>query len=729
MNFAFEVSTSILQTGSIALAISFLVLILKLYIKFTACNSVAKDLVCGMYVDENKTPFKITRRGTTYYFCSSGCLESFIAPLKEIRNLKILTFLAISFGIIILFLEIINFSNWILLILATVVQFYPGLVFYKGMIDAIKARQANMDTLIAIGTSAAWIYSLIFVLQSSNLIPKIIEANMGYFLESTLIIGFVLLGRTLERIMKHRAAEALESLLELQPSRARLLKEGKELEVNVDELNAGDIILVKPGEKIPSDGIVIDGYSYVDQSAITGESIPVEKKAGDEVIGGTMNKTGFLKIKVTKVGAETLISQVIKTVEDAILSRTPIQRLADRIASFFVPIVVLIAILSFAFWYLAWNLPLAISLSILISVLIIACPCALGIATPAALLIATSKGAKQGILIKGGEYLEKIHKANVVIFDKTGTLTYGKPKISDIIIFSKNDESSILSLVASLERLSNHPLAQVIVDEAIKRKLELSELDHFEEIAGEGVKGRIKDMEIYFGNERIIKRLGIELDERKKKIIEDLENQGKTLSYLVLNNQIIAIFAFSDTIREEARSAIEELKKMNIEVAMITGDNERVANAVAKELGIDKFFANVMPVQKADIVKSLKNEGKVVIMVGDGINDAPALAVADVGIAIGSGTDIAKETGGIILLKNSILDVVKAIKLSKKTYSKIKQNLFWAFFYNIILIPIAAGLLYPIAGILLNPIFAAIAMAFSSISVVSNSSLLLKYKI
>lgn len=689
----------------------------------------AKDLVCGMYVDEDKTPFKLTLRGTTYYFCSSGCLESFIAPLKEIRNLKILTSIAISFGIMILFLEFFHFSNWVLLALATIVQFYPGLVFYKGMIDAIKAKQANMDTLIAIGTSAAWIYSLIFVLQSYNLIPRIIEADMGYFLESTLIIGFVLLGRTLERMMKHRATEALESLLELQPSKARLLKDGKEFEVNVDELKEGDIILVKPGEKIPSDGVVIDGFSYVDQSMITGESIPVEKKAGDEVIGGTINKTGILKIKITKVGAETLISQVIKTVEEAILSRTPIQRLADKIASFFVPIVVLIAIFSFVFWYLIWNLPLAISLSILISVLIIACPCALGIATPAALLIAASKGAKQGILIKGGEYLEKIHKANVVVFDKTGTLTYGKPKISDIVMFSKHDENSILSLVASLEKLSTHPLAQVIVNEANKRKLELFELEYFEEIAGEGVKGRIKELEIYFGNEKIIKRLGIELDERKKKITVDLENQGKTLSYLILNNQIVALFAFSDTIREEARHAINELKKLNIEVVMLTGDNERVANAVAKELGIKKFFANVMPVQKAEIVKGLKNEGKVVIMVGDGINDAPALAIADVGIAIGSGTDIAKETGGIILLKNSVLDVVKAIKLSKKTYSKIKQNLFWAFFYNIILIPIAAGLLYPIAGILLNPIFAAIAMALSSISVVSNSSLLLRYKI
>jgi len=682
-----------------------------------------------MYVDESKTPFKYSKKGVTYYFCSSSCLESFLAPMKEIRKLKILTSTGIVIGASIAILELYNAPPLIFLILASIVQFYPGLEFYKGMIDAIKAKQANMDVLIALGTSAAWLYSLIHVLQLYGVIPEILKTTGGYFMESTLIIAFILLGRTIERVMKHRASEALESLMELQPSKARLLKNDQEIEVSLEDVKIGDIVLVKPGEKIPCDGIVVEGFSYVDQSAITGESIPVEKNKGDEVIGGTINKTGLLKIKVTRVGDETLMSQIIRSVEEAILSRTPIQRLADKVASIFVPLTVSIAILSFLFWYLAWNLPLSISLSILISVLIIACPCALGIATPAALLIATTKGAKQGILIKSGEYLEKIHKVNVVVFDKTGTITQGKPILSDIIIFSEYSRDQIMNLAGSVERYSSHPFAQIITEESKKLKLELWDVEEFEEIPGEGIRARIKDSIYYIGNERLLNKLGIILNSEHRNLVEKLESEGKTISYFIEGNRLIAIFTFKDLLREDSRRAIEELRKMGIETTMLTGDNERVAKAIAKELGINKYHANVLPVQKAEIVKKLREEGKIVAMVGDGINDAPALASADVGIVIGSGTDIAKETGGIILLKNSLMDVVKAIKLSKKTYSKIKQNLFWAFFYNTALIPIAAGLLYPISGIILNPILAAIAMALSSISVVSNSSLLLRYRI
>ncbi|HLI46469.1 MAG TPA: heavy metal translocating P-type ATPase [Geobacterales bacterium] len=687
----------------------------------------AKDIICGMYVDETKTPFKCTRKGVTYYFCSSSCLDSFLAPMKELRRLKILTAIGIGSGLLIAILEFYSVSPLFLLLIASIVQFYPGLEFYKGMIDAIKAKQANMDVLIALGTSAAWVYSLIYVLQSMSIIPEILKASGGYFMESTLIIGAILLGRTLERMMKHKASEALESLLELQPSKARVLRNDQELDVSLDELEIGDIVLVKPGEKIPCDGEVIEGYSFVDQSAITGESIPVEKKKGDEVLGGTINKTGVLKIKVTKVGDDTLMSQIIKSVEEAILSRTPIQRLADKIASVFVPVTISIAILSFIFWAFTWNLPFNLALTVLISVLIIACPCALGIATPAALLIATTKGAKQGILIKSGEYLERIHKANVIVLDKTGTITQGKPVLEDIVNFSNYPREQILKLAASLERFSSHPLAQQVVEEASRAKLSLLEVEKFEEIAGEGILGTIEGSTYYIGNERMLEKHRVKLNEAQKKIITELENKGKTISYFLNDSNLIAIFVFSDNLREDSKQAIAELKKMNIDLVMLTGDNERVASAIAKEVGIEKFYANVLPIQKAEIVKKLKEEGNVVVMVGDGINDAPALANADVGIAIGSGTDIAKETGGIILLKNSLLDVVKAIKLSRKAYSKIKQNLFWAFFYNTALIPVAAGILYPFAGIILNPILAAIAMAFSSISVVTNSSLLIRY--
>ncbi len=686
----------------------------------------AKDIVCGMYVDESKTPFKVKRGNTTYYFCSSSCLETFIHPLKEFRNLKIMTSLALAIGATVLILEyVFTYNPLILLILATIVQFGPGLEFYKGSIDAIKAKQANMDVLIALGTSAAWTFSLLYTLQTSSLIPTIIAATGAYFAESTLIIALILLGRTIERLMKHRAHDAIQSILELQPPMARVIRNDETIEVSADEVKVGEIVVVKPGEKIPLDGIIVEGSTYVDQSMVTGESIPVFKQKGDEVIGGTINKSGLIKVKVTKESSEGLLSQIVKIVEESILSRTPIQRLADRIASFFVPAVVLIAISSFLFWTLGWGLPLTVSLAILIAVLIIACPCALGIATPAALLVASGKGAKQGILIKGGEYLEKIHKTNVVVFDKTGTLTMNKPRLTDVISFHEKT----LEIAASIEKNSNHPLAQALVDEAFRRGIKFLEVNEFEEIPGEGVRAKISGKEYYLGNYRILERFKVTLDRKQVELIDELENEGKTLSYLVENGKLIAIFAFSDVIREEAKRVIEELKKMKIEVVILTGDNEKVAKAVARNLGVDKYIANVLPTEKAKVIEDIKRQGKTVIMVGDGINDAPAMSVADVGIAIGSGTDVAKQAGGIILVKNNLEDVIKAIKLSKKTYSKIKQNLFWAFFYNVALIPVAAGILYPFFGLLLSPILAALAMALSSITVVSNSILLTRYKL
>lgn len=707
----------------------------------------AKDIVCGMYVDETKTPFNAVRRGTTYYFCSQNCLDTFLKPEVEFRHLKRMTAFALVFGSVTAFFEylyplLIGAKDWnvlifgllpnyvLLFLLATPVQFIPGWRFYKGTRDAIRARQANMDSLIAVGTTAAWTYSTLIAFFR-GFFPAILVTTGPevYFTETGLIIGFILLGKAMEHIVKGKASEAVRKLLDLQPRMAKRVKGGVEEEIPVEKVEVNDILVIRPGERIPVDGVVTDGYSSVDQSVVTGESIPIEKKVGDDVIGATINKTGMLQIKTTKVGADTTLSQIVKLVEEAIVSRAPIQRLADTISSYFVPLVVAVAMIGFAFWYWIGGLPFALAFIILISVLIVACPCALGIATPAAIMIGAGKGAQNGILIKNGEYLEKAHKLQSVVFDKTGTLTVGAPSLTDIVAFPGFKEEDVLVQAAVAEVGSEHPLGEAIVRGAHDRGLTVANPESFSAIPGYGVKATYKGQQILLGNRRLMQDNGLRVEQIEPKL-QSLEEEGKTAMLVAVDNQLGGIVAVADTLKETAGQAVKKLQQMGIEVTMLTGDNKRTANAIASKLGIDRVLAEVLPGDKAKVIENLRSEGKIVAMVGDGVNDAPALAASDVGIAIGSGTDIAKETGGIVLIKDDVRDVATAIQLSKKTVQKIKQNLFWAFFYNIILIPVAAGAFIPIFGrsAILNPIFAAIAMAASSITVTMNSMLLNRWR-
>ena len=696
----------------------------------------AKDVICGMYVDEGKAIFKTEQDGMKYYFCSSNCLDAFLKPQKEIKNLKYLTIFSLVLGILTLIFEYFYKINWFgipnyiwLFFLATPVQFIAGWRFYKGTFDAIKTRQANMDSLIAIGTSAAWIYSTIIAFQGilwPRIFPKISGTEV-YFTESGLIIGFILLGKYLEHLVKGKASQSIRKLIDLQPKLATVIKNGKELQIPVEQVKVNDMFVVKPGEKIAVDGVIIEGYSSVDQSMITGESIPAGKKVGDEVIGATINKSGLLKVKATKVGEAATLSQIVKMVQESIASRAPMQRLADLVSSYFVPAVILISILSFLFWYFIVNLEFPIAMKIMISVLIIACPCALGIATPSAIMIGAGKGAQNGILVKSGEYLEKTYKINSIIFDKTGTLTKGEPSVTDIVVLdSKYVENDVIKFAAIAEKGSEHPLAQAVLNKSKKMKIKIPEANSYQTISGKGIKAVYKNKSILVGNRMFMSDNKIEIENLEEKI-QKVENDGKTAVIVSYGRKIIGLIAISDTLKEFSKEAVAELKQMGKEVWMITGDNERTAKAIAEQIGVDNVMAKVLPQDKAKKVKELQKNGKIVAAVGDGINDAPMLAQADVGIAVGAGTDIAKETGGIVLIKNDLRDVVTAIDLSKKTVSKMKQNLFWAFFYNVALIPVAAGLLYPF-GILLNPIFAAIAMASSSMTVVGNAMLLNRYK-
>ena len=702
----------------------------------------AKDIICGMYVDENKAPYKAERRGTTYYFCSENCYNQFIAPEKEFSRLKALTAFSLVLGGITATFEYgvpallrvpsdfvwLGLPNYVWLFLfATPVQFIGGWRFYKGTLDAVKAREANMDSLIAIGTSAAWVYSTLITFFRW-IFPTTVTFGGPevYFTETGLIIGFIMLGKTMEHIVKGKASEAIRKLLDLQPKLATVVKDGVENQVPVEQVQVDDVVMVRPGEKIPVDGVVVEGYSSVDQSVVTGESIPVDKRVGDEVIGATINKAGLLRVRATKVGSDSALSQIVKMVEEAIVSQAPIQRMADRISSFFVPVVVTIAVGSFLFWYLGWGLPFALAFIVLVSVLIVACPCALGIATPAAIMIGASKGAQNGILIKNGEYLEKAHKLTTVVFDKTGTLTKGEPSLTDVVGFN-SEENIVLQLAATAEVGSEHPLGEAIVRGATERGLSIGNPEGFEAMAGQGVKASVGGAAVLLGNRKLMEVNGISTTFAEEKM-KALEEDGKTAMLVAVDGRLKGVVAVADTIKENAPSAIRQLQSMGIEVVMLTGDNRRTADAIARKLGITKVLAEVIPGDKAKVVGELRGEGKVVAMVGDGVNDAPALAASDVGIAIGSGTDIAKEAGGVVLMKSDVNDVAKAIILSKKVVRKIKENLFWAFAYNVVLIPIAAGVLYPPFGLLLNPIFAAIAMAASSVTVTMNSMLLNRWR-
>jgi len=639
----------------------------------------------------------------------------------EINKLKKLFFTSLIFsvpafiiGMVLMSLNIeIPYRNYILFLLATPVQFWIGAGIYKSAFGALLNKSANMDTLIAIGTSAAYFYSVYVAFFN--------PIGDQYFEAAAILITFVMLGRYLEAISKGKTSEAIKKLMHLSPKLATVIKKGKETKIPVDNVAVGDIIIVKPGEQIPVDGIIIEGESSVDESMITGESMPVDKKKGSNVTGATINKQGSFKFKSTKIGANTTLSKIIKLIEDAQGKKAPIQRFADMISAYFVPAVIGIAILAFLTWYFIVGKDFSFSLIIAVSVLVIACPCALGLATPTAIMVGTGKGAEKGILIKGGDALETAHQLYAVIFDKTGTLTQGKPEVTDIVPYGSTDEKELLKLAASIEQKSEHPLAQSIVDKAKEQKIKLNKITKFKAILGHGVEGIIKNKKVIVGKPEYIKKK-INLGELGSKI-ENLEASGKTVVVVTSQNKIKGALAIADTIREDSIEAVKSLQDSKIFVYMITGDNKRTANAIAKQLGINHIIAEVLPQDKANEVKKLQKKGKVA-MVGDGINDAPALAQADIGIAIGSGTDVAMETGNIVLMNNKTTDVVKAIQLSKMTIKKIKQNMFWALFYNSLGIPIAAGLLYPFTGWLLSPIIAGGAMALSSVSVVLNTLLM-----
>jgi len=633
---------------------------------------VAKDPICGMYVDETSTNLKTIVRGRTYYFCAESCLETFIAPEKELRKLN---------------------------------------------------RSANMDVLIALGTTTAWTYSMA-VTFAGSLIPEAQRAI--YFDASALIVALILLGKFFEEIARGKASDAIRKLMDLQPTTASVLRGGTEVEIPVEHVTVNEIVIVRPGEKIPIDGIVMSGQSSVDESMVTGESMPVEKEPGNEVIGATVNKEGRLKIKASKVGADSMLSQIISLVEDAQMSRTPIQKLADKVASYFVPIVIIVAILSFSIWYFILSETFPFAISTLVAVLIIACPCALGLATPIAIVVGTGKGAENGLLIKGGEYLERSKKLTTIVFDKTGTLTKGEPSVTDILSISSQDVNEVLRLAATAEKGSEHPIGKAIITKAEEKGLKLSEPTNFEAIPGHGIKATIDGHDVILGNRALLGLSKIK-SEKLEGSLSKLEADGKTTMILAVDGELSGLVAVADTLKENSAVAIKTLSKMGMKVYMLTGDNTRTAQSIGRQLGLDKVIAEVLPSEKAQKIKELQQKGEVVAMVGDGINDAPALAQADVGIAVGSGTDIAMEAGGIVLIKDDIRDVVASIQLSRRTMNKVKQNLFWAFFYNVSLIPVAAGILAFI-GILLNPILAGAAMGFSSVTVVGNTLLLKRFQ-
>jgi len=681
------------------------------------------DPVCGMHVDEKKAIFKKDVDGKTIYFCSGTCIKTFEAPERELKKLRFYVIMSaiISVPVVVLsFFYKLPYNNLLLLILATPVQFVAGWRFYKGMWDGLKAGSANMDTLIATGTTAAWFYSALVAF-----FPNVFTGET-YFDASVIIIALVLLGKFLEEIAKGKAAESIKKLMGLQPKTARIIKNGKEVEILIEDVQVGDVVVVRPGEKFPVDGIAIEGESSVDQSMITGESIPVTKRKDDEVIGATINKSGLLKFKATKVGKDTVLQQIIKIVQEAQTGKAPIQRLADKVASVFTPSVIVIAIVSAILWFVLGQSPI-FALTIFITILIIACPCALGIATPTAILVGTGLGAQNGILIKGGEALEVAKKVNTIIFDKTGTLTKGEPSVTDIVRLSNVKEEEVLRLAAIAEVGSEHPIGETIVKKAKADGLAVPNVKSYQTISGKGIKAAYLNKQILVGNKFLMEEHGIEVGKFESEIGK-LENQGKSVVIAAYGGKAIGLIAVADTLKEFSKEAVDTLRNMGINVWIITGDNERTANAVARQLGIEYILSQVLPQDKAKKVKELQDQGAIVATVGDGINDAPMLAQADLGIAIGSGTDAALETGKIVLIKNDLRDVVTAIDLSKYTVNKIKQNLFWAFFYNTVGIPIAAGILYPFFGLLLSPIIAGAAMAFSSFSVVGNSLLMRFYK-
>lgn len=653
------------------------------------------------------------------------------ARARELQELKLKVFCGSILSIIIFFgsmqhwfgfLQVIprQIMLWAMFVLTAPAVFWVGSRFFVGAYKAARQKTSDMNTLVAVGAFSAYAYSVAatffpHLFMKAGVMPHV------YYDGAAMIVTLILVGRLLEARAKGKTSQAIKNLIGLKPKTAHLIREDKEQDVTVESVQAGDILLVKPGERIPVDGLILTGSSTIDESMLTGESIPVTKEIGQKVFAATINKTGSFTLRATGVGAETVLAQIIRLVEEAQGSKAPIQRLADKVASVFVPAVFVIAIITFAIWYfLPADNNFSRALINFVSVLIIACPCALGLATPTAIMVGTGLGAQRGILIKGGEALEKIHQLSVIVFDKTGTLTRGEPVVTDVYSARGFSDKEVLAAAAALEKTSEHPLAQAILQRAQADQIPLAQADKFTALSGMGAKAMLEGKSCLIGNRLLMETEGVPtavLDEAAAK----LALEGKTVVYIARENTAIGLIALADVPKDSAKQAIVELKRRGLKVAMVTGDNAGTAQAVASQLGIDRVMAEVLPGSKADEIKKLQKEGEVVAMVGDGINDAPALAAADVGIAIGAGTDVAIEAGDITLIRDDLMGVPEAINLSQATMRVIKQNLFWAFFYNVIGIPIAAGVLYPFFGILLNPEYAAAAMALSSVSVVSNS--------
>ena len=669
-----------------------------------------------------------------------GLNQSKKEKLAEIKEMRIKVISAIPLAVISVFVmawdilakyevvEMMNnnvgeFFHHLLPIMATYVLFVVGKPYLLGFYRFLRTRQANMDTLIGIGTVAAFLYSFAVTAFEEVLAP-FINVDANYYDVTIIVITFIALGKYLEAKSKIKTGDAIEKLLGLQARTALVLRSGVEVEIPFDQVVHGDLIIIKPGAKIPVDGIITEGASYIDESMVTGEPMPVGKKVGDTVVAGTINTTGSFTFKATKVGSETLLAQIIKMVEEAQSSKAPIQALADKISSIFVPIVLVIAFVTLILWlaigtqYIGFAQALSYGLTCFVGILVIACPCALGLATPTAIIVGVGKGARAGILIKDAATLEKLHKVNVVVVDKTGTLTKGKPELIDIKNVSDLKEEEFISILASLEKKSEHPIAHAILNYSKNQKIQIKEMSNFESIKGRGLKGTIDGVEYFVGSMGLIKDLKLSFDTTQ---LNQFTLEGKTPVVLMTKEKVLSFVTISDAIKIETLEAINNLHKLGIKIVMLTGDNKNTANYIAKQIGIDEVVAEVMPADKLAKIKELQASGHIVAMAGDGVNDAPALAQADVGIAMGTGTDVAIESAGITLLHGDISKLVKAIKLSKMTMRGIKQNLFWAFIYNIVGIPLASGLFYPIFGWLLSPVFAGFAMAMSSVSVVGNS--------
>lgn len=613
--------------------------------------------------------------------------------------------------------------NIVLMALATVALFWVGQPYLHGLLRFVRYGVANMDTLIGLGTSVAYVYSsIVFLFPFLSTLFNI--PNYTYFDVTIVVIGFITLGKFLEANSKKKTGDAIEKLLNLQAKTAYVLRDGQEVEIAVNDVKHGDLIVIKPGAKIPVDGVITEGSSFVDESMVTGEPMPVQKKNGDSVVSGTINTSGSFTFKATKVGSETLLAQIIKMVEEAQGSRAPIQALADKISAVFVPVVLVIALLTLGAWvvvgtqYLGLSQALSLGLVSFVGVLVIACPCALGLATPTAIIVGVGKGAGEGILIKDATTLEKLHKVDTVVVDKTGTITKGKPTLVDVQNHSALKDEDLISILASLEKKSEHPIAHAVVNYAQEKNILLQDVSGFESVQGKGIKGKISNTEYFVGNTKLIADLKVLFEADK---LEEFTSQGKTPVILATKEKVLGFVMVADEVKQESKQAIANLHKLGVKVVMLTGDDVRTAKYIASLVGIDEVVAHVLPQDKLEKIKDLQAQGSVVAMAGDGVNDAPALAQADVGVAMGTGTDVAIESAGITLLGGDISKLVKAIRLSKITMQGIKQNLFWAFIYNIVGIPLASGILYPFFGWLLNPIFAGLAMALSSVSVVSNS--------